>query len=222
MTIKYAVRVVVGLLVLIAALAPQAAAEVWHLNGCDATLCSNGITGPFGTITTTLTSGKISVAVSMTTGYGLYGGTGGAAFGFSALGTGITISGISGGSSLGSANAQEGGFGTFQYTINGSTNPLAALSTLAFTVNKTGGFTSASDLDIFSTGSASVINSYFAAKVAKLGSSTQVGFAGAGLATPEPATLGLVVTAVAGALGRRWVRRRRKTRQRRTAQPLAS
>src|ERR1051325_3149218 len=127
--IKQVVRVTVGFVVLLMALALPASAEVWHLSGCDATLCSNGITGPFGTITTTLTSGKISVSVTMTTGYGLYGGSGGPAFGFNVLGanTGITISGISGGFSLGTQNAPEGGFGLFEYTLNGPTRPPSAL-----------------------------------------------------------------------------------------------
>ncbi|HEV8586868.1 MAG TPA: hypothetical protein VGT02_18045 [Methylomirabilota bacterium] len=208
-------RILVGVVVLLlgATIAPAAWADTFSLAFCDTTLCANGVTGPFGTVTTTLNTktGAINVSVMTNFGYGIYGG-GSPAFGFNVVDpeAGLAITNVSSGFSVGAADANLPGFGIFEYTLNGPTNPLSALS---FTVNRTGGFSSASLLDELSVGSAGIRNTFFSAHVKILSGvgAGQTGYAGAGIVTPEPVTLVLAVSGIAGATGA-WVRRRRRDR----------
>src|SRR5437870_8473238 len=143
---KNGARVVCLVLLLVVLRAPGARADSFSLNRCDATLCSGGVTGPFGTVTTSLSAGVITVSVSMNIGYGLFGSTG--AFGFDVVDpdAGVTISNVSAGFSVGGTHQAMGGFATFEYLINGPSTAAGAISSLSFKVNRTGGFTSASQL----------------------------------------------------------------------------
>jgi hypothetical protein len=110
-------------------------------------------TGPFGTVNYTLAGNQIDVSVTMNPGFVIK-GLAGDDFAFNVVGstTGLAVTNLSAGSFNLYTNQNISGFGTFEFALNhiGSAN----LSSLSFTVSRTGGFTSADDLWAPSSGGA--------------------------------------------------------------------
>ncbi len=176
--------VVLGVLLMAAA---PASADTFTLNLCNVAVVCNS-----GSVTTELAGSDILVTVTMADGFGLFGnGAGGGAFGFNVVDPdgGVSISNVSAGfSAAGSGHLD--GFGQFEFTLTGPPAS-GARPTLSFSVRRTGGFTSASQLNELSSGGTQV---FFAAHVINLvtGLSGNTGFAATGgppTQVPEPASM---------------------------------
>lgn len=143
-----------GMLLLAAVCVPRpSAAATIIFDVCETASLCNQVS-----MTTTLTGGAIDVAVTAPTGYGIFGATGAnRAFGFNVVGSeaGLTLTNLTSGFSLGGTDLRLGGYGIFEYAINGPGTGSAATLPLLFTVSRTGGFLS--DLDLFETNAAGYI-----------------------------------------------------------------
>lgn len=157
-----------------------------------------------GDVTLTLNqSGGIDVSVNLSPGYGLWGHD---AFGFNVVGstTGLNVTNLTNGFTWNASNTntQVGGYGVFQYMIQGPNGAAHALSGLHFTVTRTGGFTSVSQLiSLSSGGGAGQTYLYFIAHGANVPGVGAVYLGGTtpDLRVPEPGTivlLGLGLAAV--------------------------
>jgi len=167
----------------------------------------SGTPGPYATVTYTLNgSGGIDVSVQMATGFAAFGEGNGnnGLFGFNVVGStaGLAVTNLTPNfltANLGGGNMD--GFGNFDVTIS-CCNASNAITSFSFTVTRTGGFSSASQLF-----EANETGAHFAIHIAPTnGNST--GFA-ADSATPEPTSMlllgtGLVTVAFS-------LRKRRKT-----------
>jgi len=166
----------------------------------------SGTPGPYATVTYVLNGSNIDVTVQMFPGFTAFGEGNGnnGIFGFNIVGStaGLAISNLSPGfltSNLG--GGQMDGFGNFDVTLS-CCNPSNAITSFSFTVSRTGGFSSASDLfEANSTGA------HFAIHIAPSDGSP-TGFA-ADTQVPEPTSMLLLgsglITLAAG------LRRRSKT-----------
>jgi PEP-CTERM motif len=110
----------------------------------------SGTPGPYATVTYVLNGSNIDVTVQMFPGLLAFGDGNGnnGIFGFNIVGStaGLNVSNLSPGfltSNL--AGGQMDGFGNFDVTLS-CCNPSNAITTFSFTVSRTGGFSSASDL----------------------------------------------------------------------------
>lgn len=164
----------------------------------------SGTPGPYATVTYVLNGSNIDVTVQMFPGFLAFGDGNGnnGIFGFNIVGStaGLSVSNLS--PAFLSANlggGQMDGFGNFDVTLS-CCNPSNAIASFSFTVSRTGGFSSASDLfEANSTGA------HFAIHVAPSDGSP-TGFA-ADTQVPEPTSmllLGSGLLTLAAGLRRRF------------------
>jgi len=166
----------------------------------------SGTPGPYATVTYTLNGNAIDVSVQMAPGFTAFGEGNGnnGIFGFNVVGStaGLAVTNLSPNiltANLGGGNMD--GFGNFDVTIS-CCNASNAITSFSFTVTRTGGFSSASQLF-----EANDTGAHFAIHIAPT-NGNPTGFA-ADSATPEPTSMlllgtGLVTVAFS-------LRKRRKT-----------
>lgn len=169
----------------------------------------SGTPGPYATVTYVLNGSNIDVTVQMNMGFLAFGEGNGnnGIFGFNIVGsmTGLSITNMSPGFTANLGGGNMDGFGPFDVTLS-CCNAANAVASFSFTVSRTGGFASASQLfEANSTGA------HFAIHIAPT-NGNPTGFAadtGTSTETPEPASLLLLGGGLVGvAAGLR--RRRRK------------
>jgi hypothetical protein len=169
----------------------------------------SGTPGPYATVTYVLNGNVIDVTVQMEPGFEAFGQGNGnnGIFGFNIVGStaGLSVTNLPAGFTANLGGGQMDGFGNFDVTLS-CCNPANGVTSFSFTVSRTDGFASASDLFEASTSGA-----HFAVHIAPT-NGNPTGFAGdAGTSNevPEPTSMLLLgsglVTLAAG------LRRRFKT-----------
>ena len=151
----------------------------------------SGSPGPYGTVTYVLNGSNIDVTVQMTAGFTAFGQGNGnnGIFGFNIVGStdGLDITGLPAGWSFSASGGQMDGFGNFDVTLDCCNPP--GVSSFSFTVSRTGGFSSASDLFEANSNGA-----HFAVHIAPTNGNPTGFAADGGTATPEPASMLLMGT----------------------------
>jgi hypothetical protein len=150
----------------------------------------SGTPGPYATVTYVLNGNSIDVTVQMNLGFTAFGegNSNNGIFGFNVVGstTGLSVTNLS--PALLSANlggGQMDGFGNFEVTLS-CCNPSNAITSFSFTVSRTGGFSSASQLF-----EANASGAHFAIHIAP-SNGNPTGFAadtGTPSEVPEPASM---------------------------------
>jgi hypothetical protein len=164
----------------------------------------SGSPGPYATVTYVLNGGNIDVTVQMTAGFTAFGQGNGnnGIFGFNIVGstTGLNITGLPAGWSFNAGGGQMDGFGNFDVTLDCCNPP--GVTSFSFTVSRTGGFSSASDLFEANSNGA-----HFAIHIAPTNGNPTGFAADGGTSTPEPASmllLGTGLVTLAAGLRRRF------------------
>src|SRR5262245_52437164 len=169
----------------------------------------SGSPGPYATVTYVLNGSNIDVTVQMTAAFSAFGqGSGNnGIFGFNIVGStaGLNVTGLPAGWSFNPGGGQMDGFGNFDVTLSCCNPP--GVTSFSFTVSRTGGFSSASNL--FEANSS---GAHFAIHVAPT-NGNPTGFAADGgqpTEVPEPATMLLLGSGLIGTAASLRQRFRRK------------
>lgn len=167
----------------------------------------SGTPGPYATVTYVLNGSNIDVTVTMFPGFEAFGEGNGnnGIFGFNIVGStaGLSVTNLTSPLTANLGGGQMDGFGNFDVTLS-CCNPANAISSFSFTVSRTGGFSSASDLF-----EANANGAHFAIHIAPTNGNPTGFAADSGTSVPEPTSMLLLGSGLIGlAAG---LRRRFKT-----------
>src|SRR5690349_19831346 len=156
----------------------------------------SGTPGPYATVTYVLNGSNIDVTVTMFPGFEAFGEGNGnnGIFGFNIVGStaGLSVTNLTSPLTANLGGGQMDGFGNFDVTLS-CCNPANAISSFSFTVSRTGGFSSASDLF-----EANANGAHFAIHIAPTNGNPTGFAADSGTSVPEPTSMLLLGSGLIG------------------------